>query len=300
MIPAAQASPTALAEALVDQARDALIAVSTSGQVLAWNRGAQRLFGHESAAAVGQSLASVIAAPAQQDEIRRRQTEAFEAGSATFSCGLERPGGASIPVELTMTTVRDAEGSALVTVDARDVSDVEQLREGRASDAYFKDLIEAAPDAKVIVGEGGLILLVNAQTERVFGYTREELVGQSMEILVPERFRGIHPVHRAGYLNDPRTRRMGERRERHARRKDGTEFPAEISLSPLRLARGTLVTAAMPPSSGCTSWVSFPGPGSASRPRSASSTVTADGSGPKAWWTAAPRSISPCQSKRRA
>jgi PAS domain S-box-containing protein len=237
---------SALAAALVAEARDALVALSPSGEVLSWNRGAQRLFGIDGTAAMGRPFAGLIASQAQPDAVNRHLVEALERGSTTFVLPVDRPGGAASPIEIAMTAVRDAAGAvALVAVDARDVGELEQLREGRAADAHFRDLVEAAPDAKVIVDAAGLIILVNAQTERVFGYPREELLGKSMEMLVPERFRAIHPVHRGAYGNDPRPRLMGEGLELHGRRKDGTEFPAEISLSPLRLARGTLVTAAI-------------------------------------------------------
>jgi PAS domain S-box-containing protein len=106
-------------------------------------------------------------------------------------------------------------------------------------------LLEAAPDAILAVDPGGLILLVNAQAERLFGYRRDELVGQSVDILVPEAVRRVHPAHRARYLADPRPRPMGASLELAARRRDGTEFPAEISLSALRTARGIVVSAAV-------------------------------------------------------
>lgn len=237
---------SALAEALVAEARGALVALSSSGEVLSWNRGAHRLFGLDGAAAIGRAFAGLIASQAQPDAISRRFVEALERGSTTFVLPVDRPGGAAIPIEIAMTAVRDAAGAVtLVAVDARDVGELEQLREGREADAHFRDIVEAAPDAKVIVDAAGLIVLVNAQTERVFGYDREDLLGKSMEMLVPERFRAIHPVHRGAYVNDPRPRLMGEGLELHGRRKDGTEFPAEISLSPVRLARGILVTAAI-------------------------------------------------------
>ncbi len=111
----------------------------------------------------------------------------------------------------------------------------------QADDAMVRGLLEAAPDAIVIVRPDGHIVLVNAQTERMFGYRRDELLGQRVEILLPERFRAAHVGQRAGYHAAPHTRPMGERRDLRAQRKGGSEFPAEISLSPLPTRAGTLV-----------------------------------------------------------
>jgi PAS domain S-box-containing protein len=98
-------------------------------------------------------------------------------------------------------------------------------------DPPFVGLLEAAPDAMVCVDQDGRMALVNAQAERLFGYDREELVSQPVEILVPDAARKVHPGHRARYVTDPKPRPMGAGMELAARRRDGTTFPAEISLS---------------------------------------------------------------------
>src|SRR6266700_2863411 len=107
----------------------------------------------------------------------------------------------------------------------------------------FAGLLEAAPDAMVCVDADGRIALVNAQTERLFGYGRDELIGQPVEVLVPDEVRDAHPAHRAAYVADPRPRRMGAEMQLAGRRRDGTTFPAEVSLSALGNDEGLLVTA---------------------------------------------------------
>lgn len=120
-------------------------------------------------------------------------------------------------------------------------ADARQLSAALA-DRKFEALIESAPDGMVIVNEEGAIVLVNARTEALFGYERQELLGQSVDMLLPEALRPAHRAHRAAFARDPQKRSMGAKTDLRARRKDGTTFPVEVSLSPLQTEDGLLVS----------------------------------------------------------
>ncbi len=151
---------------------------------------------------------------------------------------LRHTNGTSSTVDLTLTPTQSDRGS-LVAIGMRESND--KYRQTK----LFRGLLEAAPDGMVIVNREGVIVLVNAQVERLFGYERAELVGEPVEILVPDRFSGMHMAFRSGYVSEPRTRPMGLAGDLHARRKDGSEFPIEVTLSPLETDEGLLVSAAV-------------------------------------------------------
>ena len=234
-----------LPELLVDESPDALVALSAAGKVLFWNRGAEAMFGYATEEAMGRQLNELIVPSDQQDAVRTALDSARRSGSVVFDAVRRRKDGSLLQVDVSMRWVVADGKEPFFLVSQRDVSHVQLLRDAQAMEGRFRGLLEAAPDAMVIVGSDGLIEFVNGQVERLFGYGREELLGQPVEILVPQRYRAQHPRHRANYFAGPRARPMGAGLSLHGVRKDGSEFPAEISLAPMQTERGTLVTGAI-------------------------------------------------------
>ncbi len=217
-----------LVASLFDETPDALIATTPDGRVRCWNRAAEAMFGYARGEAIGQMLADLL-------------LPAMAPGGADAGHG--NGNGKS------RETVRRCKDGALIYVHAStramqgslpghvhsyaDVTHLKVWRDARLIETRYHDLLESTPDAIVIVNDIGRIVFVNGQAEAVFGHARDDLVGQPLEVLMPERFRGTHVGHRAGYLAQSRTRPMGLGLELHGLRKGGEEFPVEISLSPL-------------------------------------------------------------------
>ena len=160
----------------------------------------------------------------------------------TMGAGLELHGlhkdRGEFPVEISLSPIDTEEGTMVMSA-IRDITD------RKRADQKFKDLLEAAPDAMVIINREGRIVLVNSQAVKLFGWSRDELLGQPIELLVPERFGARHPEHRHRFFAEPRSRSMGAGLDLYGLRKDKSEFPVEISLSPLETEEGLFVSSAI-------------------------------------------------------
>jgi PAS domain S-box-containing protein len=229
-----------LLAAIVQSSHDAIIGKTIDGIIKSWNPGAERLYGY-TAQEIIDKPAEILFLPEQvAEENAILQNIASGERVAQRLIDRVRKDGTIVPVWLAASPIVNADGEivGLATV-SRDVTDQQR------AEARFRGLLEAAPDAIVGVDARGRILVVNVQATQLFGYGREELVGQPVEILVPEARRALHPGHRDRYLTDPRPRPMGAGMELAGRRKDGGEFPAEISLSAVDTEHDMIAVAAV-------------------------------------------------------
>jgi len=234
----------ALSAAIVAASNDAIQSFTLDGIITSWNPGAERTYGYTADEIIGKPFTVLVPSEALHESADLMEKVRKGQSIEHFETLRLRKDGSVIPVSMNISPISDSTGAvnggSAITQDMTKVKRAEQK---------FHTIVESAPDAIVIVDGTGTIKIVNSQTEKFFGYRREEMLGQPVEMLIPSRFRANHPDLRDGYYAHPSTRPMGsvvvgaEMADLYGRRKDGREFSVEISLSPIADGDDVLVMA---------------------------------------------------------
>jgi PAS domain S-box-containing protein len=221
---------------------DGIVMANSTGRIVLANTQAERLFGYEAGELRGQLIEVLLPRRLRGGHVGHRSNYFSQPRTRTMGAGLElygvRKDEVEFPVEISLSPIV-TEAGTLVMSAIRDTS------ERKKAEQKFRGLLESAPDAIVIVNRDGEIVLINSQTEKLFGYPRQELLGQKIEVLIPVRYGAKHPGFRSGFFDKARPRAMGAGVELFGLRRDGSEFPVEISLSPLETEDGVLVSSAI-------------------------------------------------------
>lgn len=229
-------------QSLTQSATDSIILSNSDGAIIFWNKSAEKMFGYTENEVIGNNLEIIMPEKfrARHRAGMKRYLESGDSHIMGQTIELEglKKDLTIFPIELSLSTWR-SNGDQFFCGIIRD------LTHSRKVENKFRDLLESAPDAMIITGRDGNIQLINAQTTKLFGYNREELIGKPIEILIPDRFTLGHPKHRENFFAHPKTREMGAGIELFALRKDKSEFPVEISLSPIDTEDGKVVLAAI-------------------------------------------------------
>src|SRR5580693_6663341 len=234
---------------LLEAAPDAIVVVDKGGEIVLLNVQAEKQFGYRRDELLRQKVKNIIPEGFAERLIADGTRSAAEALAQQIGTGIELSGrrkdGSEFPIEIMLSPLESAEG-VLVTAAIRDISARRRAEKHLAQmEGRYRGLLEAAPDAMVVVNQDGEIVLLNVQAEKQFGYSRDELVGQKVKNIIPEGFAERLVADALRSAEDALAQQIGTGIELIARRKNGTEFPIELMLSPLESAEGILVTAAI-------------------------------------------------------
>ena len=227
---------------VVESAPSAMVMIGPRGRIVMVNAQSEALFGYPRAELIDQPIEVLVPERYRGNHPNLRNSffahpESRPMGAGRDLYGLKKDG-SEFPIEIGLNPIETDEGTMVLSAIV-DISGRKKMEE------RFRQVVESAPSAMVMIGPRGMIEMVNAQSETLFGYPRKELLGQPIEILVPERFRGHHPGLRTAFFQKPQARPMGAGRDLYGLRKDGSEFPIEIGLNPIETDEGIMVLSAI-------------------------------------------------------
>jgi PAS domain S-box-containing protein len=231
-----------LAEAVLASASQGIIVIAPDGRIELANPRAEQLFGYPPGELIGQPLEILVPRSLRTTHVEHRRAFFAAPRVRPMGQGLELAGarkdGTEFPVEISLS-YSTVSGGIRAVAFVTDITQRKAIEDSvRRSEARARALFEAASEGVVVVDSAGRIVSVNGKVEELFGYDRAELIGQPVEMLMPARYRDAHPRHRRDYFASPRPRPMGRGLDLAGRRKDGSEFPIEISLSPIETEEG--------------------------------------------------------------
>jgi protein-histidine pros-kinase len=232
-------------ENFLDFIADAILGVNQRGIIILANLQAEKLFGYTRKELLGNNLEMLV--PDRFKAIHASYRYSYfqsprvrEMGQGPELFG-KRKDGTEFPLEISLKPF-ETEEEIIVISTIRDITECKSTEEKRKkAQKRMEMLLNYVPDAIIAVNQEGTIALVNHQTESLFGYTRDELLGNRLEILLPNRFQVVHAQHRSSYYRSPWIREMGKGLELFGKKKDGTEFLVEVSLSPFETEDGTFI-----------------------------------------------------------
>ncbi|MEW6731794.1 MAG: PAS domain S-box protein [Acidobacteriota bacterium] len=260
---------------ILEISEDAVISIAETQSIRIFNNGAEKIFGYTAQEILGQSLDLLL--PARYIEAHRQHVAEFAKSSDVarrmgerLEITGRRKDGSEFPAEASISKF-ESRGEKIFTVILRDITKRKHIEEAlkkahdelerrieertaelskvnetlkkhiderKQAEEQFRLVVESAPNGIAMVDKRGAIVMINAQVEKMFGYSRNEIIGQPVEILVPERFRGNHPAYREDFMKNTRARPMGAGRDLFGLRKNGTEFPVEIGITPVETEEG--------------------------------------------------------------
>ncbi|HSA64646.1 MAG TPA: PAS domain-containing sensor histidine kinase [Nitrospira sp.] len=227
---------------VIESVPNGIIMVDETGKITLCNTEAERMFGYERDELLGMPVETLVPSQVRTKHPTYRESFLHDPSKRQMGAGRDLTGlrkdGAEIPVEIGLNHIKTNEGSFVV-------ASIVDITERKKQEEKFRTIVESVPNGIIMVDTGGSITLSNSEAEKMFGYSRGELLGKKVEMLIPMRYQGNHPIERDRFIHHPQKRQMGAGRDLSGLKKDGTEIPVEIGLNPIETPEGRYILASI-------------------------------------------------------